>query len=114
MSLKPREDGIFILTDPEKDGEVQMRTFQCVHCGRHWGVGEALELASKDEMGLCQRCDGVTCPGPCSEKCVPMEQRLENWEAGIDPEFVPIVSKPGTLPVDVAKLPEKKLILPGD
>jgi hypothetical protein len=54
-------------------------TLQCAHCGGHWEV-----VAGSGKLrGFCARCDGYVCGAPlCMAVCCPVEQRLENIEAG--------------------------------
>lgn len=55
-------------------------TLQCVHCGMHWMVVKG----SGRRRGFCTRCAGPTCGQHACDECVPMEQQLENIEAGRD------------------------------
>lgn len=79
---------------------VERQTVMCAHCGAHGiyrpGAGKSL--------GWCGRCAAYTCP-TCAQlgECVPVEQYLENLEAGMSHEearrFRPVsVSVPVEVP----------------
>lgn len=82
----PKESGTVLITDPDSDAVVTAFTLQCRHCGQHWipapGSGRV--------RGFCQNCNGPIC-GPGCQKCVPVEQMLENIEKGRPEDFKPIV-----------------------
>ena len=80
-----RPAGYTILSDPI-EGIIEADTLQCVHCGCHWQVNPG----SRKIRGFCPTCIGPIC-GPNCVKCVPVEQRLENMEAGRPIEFRPII-----------------------
>lgn len=63
-----------------KDGE----TLSCVHCQHTW----ILQKGSGKARGFCTNCMGYHCGAPNCWECVPLEQRLENLEAG-RPELTP-------------------------
>ncbi len=77
-----REDGL--LTTYDADGKVvsETRTVNCGHCGLPipWNM---MKFA-----GFCGNCNKFYHGDKC-ECCVPMEQMLENFEAGRDPSFRP-------------------------
>ena len=77
-----RPRGTLIVCAP--NGMTEADTNQCVHCGAHWrhrpGSGKV--------RGFCGRCNGPICSAKCAA-CVPVEQFLENMEAGRAPDFVP-------------------------
>lgn len=50
----------------------------CCHCGAHWIYTPGSGIL----RGFCQNCAGYVCGPGCAE-CVPMEQKLENSEAGL-------------------------------
>ncbi len=77
-----RPNGFIIASGP--NGTFEADTQQCVHCGGHWQVSPG----SGKRRGYCGRCKGHFCSPKCS-KCVPMEQMLENMEAGRPDDFVP-------------------------
>jgi hypothetical protein len=70
------------------EAEKVVDTVQCVHCGRHW----LWEPGSGKQRGFCLGCNGITCGSKKCDVCVPMEQQLENMEAGHDLTFRPIMS----------------------
>lgn len=58
----------------------------CAHCGGQFaapkfGTSEA-DKRTRIGRGYCQRCDGYICGKSCSGACVPLEQYLQNIEAG--------------------------------
>ena len=66
---------------------------QCVHCGGHF----TLNPGSGKTRGFCMNCNGPVCGKSC-EKCVPIEQWLENREAGVADDHKPVrVSMGGIL-----------------
>jgi hypothetical protein len=70
--------GVLIIT-PWDGGPVQMQdTVQCVHCGRHW----IWKPGSGRRRGWCSLCNGITCGKKKCDRCVPIEQWLENVEKG--------------------------------
>lgn len=66
-------------------------TVQCCHCQRHW----VYVPGSGRKRGFCLKCNGITCGEPACDACVPVEQRLENIEAGRDP----LAERPLLIPV---------------
>ena len=74
----PRQAGVIIVSDPGSDVIEEIATLQCVHCGMHFTIGHA----PKKVRGMCLRCNGPICGPKCAGKCVPVEQMLENMEAG--------------------------------
>lgn len=79
------EAGVIITFDPGKDAaECEQMTVQCVHCGGHY----VPEHGSRKIRGYCMNCGGYVC-GPGCEKCVPVEQLLENYEKGREEGFRP-------------------------
>jgi hypothetical protein len=73
-----RESGSLIIADPGADRPIaEAATIQCVHCGRHW----VARPGSGRIRGFCLRCHGPICGPGCAE-CVPIEQQLDNLEAG--------------------------------
>lgn len=80
MSRRP--GAVVQLFDPEQPTELQLEMVACCHCGKYHPMrGAAMLLAGGVRvLDYCSRCDGVHCPS-CVQ-CVPVEQRLENIEAG--------------------------------
>lgn len=78
----PRTSATLILFDPDAPREQQLEFIRCCHCGKHHPARGAvgLLLAGVPALGYCSRCDGVHCPQCVA--CVPVEQRLDNLEAG--------------------------------
>jgi hypothetical protein len=69
------------------DGRVTRgETWMCVHCNAHHDVCPG----SGKLRGVCTRCNGYVCP-TCADACVPLEQLLENLEAGRPADFRPTV-----------------------
>lgn len=77
-----REAGRVVLVDPGSDTLVEFGTLQCVHCGHHF----MSEPGSGNVRGFCMNCAGPVC-GPGCVACVPVEQLLENLEAGRPADF---------------------------
>jgi hypothetical protein len=79
--------GVLISTPEGSDKVVCTDTIMCCHCGRHWlyqpGCGK--------KRGRCLRCNGFTCGSRKCDTCVPLEQRLENWEKGAAEDHRPII-----------------------
>lgn len=72
-----KPDGYSKTTGPH--GEiVDCDTLQCRHCGSHWEV----VVGSGRLRGWCSRCLGYCCGRPECFVCIPIEQRLQNIEAG--------------------------------
>lgn len=91
--------GTLISTPIDSDRKVERQTVQCVHCARVW----LWQPGSGRKRGFCLRCNGLTCGGAACDHCVPIEQLLENLEAGLPYELArlyrPIrVSVPATPP----------------
>lgn len=88
MPALRREAGLMIYSDPGADKPIlEIMTVQCVHCGGHFSPKPGSGIV----RGFCQNCNGYVC-GPGCAKCVPVEQLLENYEKGRDPDYRPIVS----------------------
>ena len=68
-ALKPDSTLLAIPFDGGK--QLEQDLVQCVHCGRHWLIGEAIGTNVKHagdpdpttRFGHCARCNGVYCPG---------------------------------------------------
>ena len=85
--LRKTDHGMIVLTDPGSDkGIVRSATIQCAHCGGHW----VPQPGSGRIRGWCGQCAGPVC-GPGCEKCVPVEQYLENIEKGRPEDYRPII-----------------------
>lgn len=85
--MAARENGMIVIADPGRDKPIwECKTLQCVHCGGHWIASPG----SGKIRGFCMRCNGPICGPGCAE-CVPVEQMLENIEAGRPLGFRPIV-----------------------
>jgi hypothetical protein len=85
-----RPHGTLITFDcdgPEQEHD----TVQCCHCGRHW----IFVAGSGKKRGFCVQCNGITCGNPVCDRCVPIEQQIENMEKHRDPFYRPIVSTVG-------------------
>lgn len=69
--------------DPDAAGELQHEFHACCHCGRYHPVRGAVDALIRGQVVLvyCSRCNSLRCP-EC-EACVPMEQQLDNMEAGL-------------------------------
>ena len=72
-----REHGTIYVGEQGSDKVTSLPTLQCVHCGGHWQC----RPGSGNVRGYCWRCNGPVC-GPACAECVPVEQRLEQMEAG--------------------------------
>ena len=59
------------------DGNHVADTMRCVHCSAHWQVIRG----SGRRRGYCMICKGATCGSPPCGICIPLEARLEGWEA---------------------------------
>jgi hypothetical protein len=81
-------NGYMVLSDPDK-GLVEADTLQCVHCGAHFRLAPGSGNV-RGFCGFCMRCNGPIC-GPRCRRCVPMEQQLENMEAGRPLDYRQIV-----------------------
>lgn len=81
-----REAGLITITDPGSDKPfLEVPTRQCVHCGMHFpGYPDR-----GTKRGYCFNCHGPICGPGCAE-CIPIEQWLDNVEAGRAPNFRPI------------------------
>jgi hypothetical protein len=73
MSLTKREDGILMV-----NGSVVATTKQCCHCGNHFIMAKG----SGKTRGWCMNCHAITCGKLGCCKCVPFEQKLDDFEAG--------------------------------
>jgi hypothetical protein len=88
-----KENGLITILDPGADRPlVEEKTVQCMHCGRHF----TMRRGSGKVRGFCMKCNGFFC-GPQCEPCVPMEQQLENMEAGRAVDHRPIQVPSGAL-----------------
>lgn len=78
--------GELITTPHGSDKAIRHGTLSCVHCQRTWvhtpGSGKV--------RGWCGRCNGPICSAECAEKCVPLEQMIENIEHGRELDYRPI------------------------
>lgn len=59
------------------DGEHVGDTLRCVHCSGHWVPIKGSGIT----RGYCLNCKGPTCGSPRCDICIPLEKRLEGWEA---------------------------------
>lgn len=87
------EAGILTLIDPSADKPLaEIPTVQCVHCGCHFPEPrfEPDKRATRIGRGYCTRCGGFICGKSCA-KCVPVEQYLENVEAGRPVDWVRVI-----------------------
>ena len=84
-------DATLIILPADGSKELAAEFCACVHCQRIWHVGTAIGdmLAQKVEFGFCAKCNGITCPNEKCQTCVPVEQWLENVEAGRAETFRP-------------------------
>lgn len=80
--------GVFITMPLDSDRVVTQDTVQCVHCGGHW----IWQPGSGRRRGFCMRCNGFTCGAERCNACVPLEQWLENVEAGRPEDYRPIIA----------------------
>ena len=56
--------------------------YTCCHCQYTWEAPTG-SLGGKKAGGFCGKCVGYICRNPdCLKECIPVEQRLENVEAG--------------------------------
>ena len=78
----PKADGELVTLPWDSDRATTEKTVQCVHCGAHHVIKDAFVQASLGKLGFCGRCNGITCGRSECEACVPIEQQLENMEAG--------------------------------
>lgn len=82
------DDGYVCISDPGSDTPIlEAKTLQCCHCGGHW----IPRPGSGTVRGFCTQCNGPVCGPDCAGKCVPVEQMLENIEAGRELDFRPTV-----------------------
>jgi len=73
--IKPH--GLTIVTDPLAGKIIEHDTFQCGHCGAH------LEYKPGQKRPKCLNCMQYVCMKPlCLARCYPVENRLEDAEAG--------------------------------
>lgn len=83
-----REAGLITIADPGSDKPLlEVATIMCCHCGRHW----VPRPGSGTVRGFCSRCNAFFCGPDCME-CIPVEQLLENIEAGRPLDFKPVRS----------------------
>lgn len=87
-SLRP--NGFMVWADRESDKVVMADTFMCCHCGLH----EQINPGSGKRRGYCSRCAKFTCGRKCCDVCIPIEQRLDNMDAGLGcwSEYRPITA----------------------
>lgn len=90
-----REAGRVTLIDPGSDKPIlEFGMVSCVHCGGQFPQPKfgtsPQEKATRVGRGYCQNCNGYVCGKSCAE-CVPLEQYLENMEAGRPDNFRPVV-----------------------
>lgn len=86
----PRKDGGLLEVFGSDGGMKAFKTVPCVHCG-----GQFVPTPGSGKIrGFCHNCDGFVC-GPACMQCVPVEQYLENLEAGRDPLFRPVIVPTG-------------------
>lgn len=84
-------DSTTIVRPVDGSREWQMDHVACCHCGRHHQITTAAIHAAVAggkplELGFCQKCGHPTCASePCASTCTPLEQQLENMEAGRHP-----------------------------
>jgi hypothetical protein len=90
MGLRQRHHGVVTEFELGSDRRRESPTLQCGHCGGHW----VPEPGSGRVRGWCLNCCRPVC-GPGCEKCVPLEQMLENIEKGRPWDFKPVVSTGG-------------------
>lgn len=65
-----------------EDGAVILKNlYTCCHCQRTWEAPTG-SLGGKMAGGFCGKCVGYICRNPDCLECIPVEQRLENIEAG--------------------------------
>lgn len=81
-----RMRGTLISTPIDGGPVVVSDTVQCVHCSRIW----KWQVGSGKWRGFCLACNGFTCGTRRCDACVPIEQRLENMEAGRPLDYRPI------------------------
>lgn len=87
---------ILISTPNDSDRSVEISMVQCCHCGRH----TPYVPGSGRRRGFCMRCARLTCGDPRCDACLPIEQWLENREAGRPDDFYPTqVSVPAAPPM---------------
>lgn len=79
------QHGVVIISQLDGGPVVEQPTMQCCHCGGHW----VYRPGSGNIRGFCTRCNGPVCGPACAGKCRPVEQLLENIEAGRPDDFTP-------------------------
>ncbi len=77
-------DGYLINTPDDGSAETVVDCVNWVDCGRVWTLLEAIGHAMKQKMGFCAKCNGIHCPRPECEACVPQEKWLDWKEKGVD------------------------------
>lgn len=60
------------------DSKEVATTKQCCHCQKHFVSVKGSGMI----RGFCRRCMAITCGAPICDKCVPFEQKLEEYENG--------------------------------
>lgn len=78
-----QQHGVLTLYNQKTDRFEEIGTVQCCHCGSHTQI----DVRGRPKGGWCRNCQGFIC-GPACLRCVPLEARLENLEAG-RPELTP-------------------------
>ena len=71
-----------LISSPD-GSQVEQDCVQCSHCGKHYPITPI------KGRGFCTRCGGPVCGPGCAE-CVPLEQWLENREAGVADDHKPV------------------------
>lgn len=99
-----QRSGIIVSTPYEGGVVVQSDTISCCHCGcvYQWKPG------SGKRRGFCLRCNGFTCGTPRCDACIPVEQLLENIEAGRSLDFRRIIAATSDGKIDCAYPPPEK------
>jgi len=75
-----------LITTAENGQVTHLPTKMCAHCGKSWIPVQGSGI----RRGVCLRCYGYTCGDPGCDACVPMEQMIENMEAGRPLDYRPI------------------------
>lgn len=74
LPKRPKVGGGIII-----DGKHVAQTYSCVHCSAAWYP----QPGSGKKRGYCYRCKGLVCGSDlCLQDCIPIEARLQGWEAG--------------------------------
>lgn len=83
---RTKYSGELITTPHGGDKAIRQGTLSCVHCQQTW----VHQPGSGKIRGFCTRCNGPICSAECAEKCVPLEQMIENIEHGRELDYRPI------------------------